>query len=413
MALIGGLILNIMPCVLPVLTLKLYGLVEQADSSDQEKRRAGLAYTAGILASFWALAASVWAARTAFGVDVSWGFQFQYPGYVAALATVVWLFGLNLFGVFELPSVGASQADELAGREGPVGYFFNGVFATLVATPCSAPFLGSATAFAFSQPTWALVLIFTAIGLGLALPFLLVAFVPAAYRLLPQPGAWMESFKQLLGFTLVGTAVWLVDVLGAEIGADRLTGFLVFLVFASLGAWIFGRWGGPAETSSRKLASLAAGVAVAGIGGWSWLDLQLAEAATCDDGAVSADVQLDYASHIPWQAFHDKRVEALAGRTLFLDFTADWCVSCKVNEKTILETQRVRDVFAKHKVVPLQADFTRQDPQIKAWLDRYHRAGVPMYLVVPPSGVADAILLPEVITPDMVSDAIEAAAKKG
>ena len=291
-----------------------------------------------------------------------------------------------------------------------MGYFFTGVFATLVATPCSAPFLGTAIAFAFQAPTPLLFLAFTAIGLGLASPFLIIAWVPAAYRLLPRPGAWMEAFKQLLGFTLMGTTVWLFDVLGAQVGPDGATGFLGFLVFVSIGAWVFGRWGGLAAEPVEQLRALAAGAVIAALGGWWLLDLTPAEAATCDDGAVvSADLSFDH--EIPWQPFHEQRVAALAGRTLFLDFTADWCVSCKVNERTVLESQAVRDAMGRLKVVPLKADWTRRDAIISAWLERHQRAGVPMYLVIPPSGVEQAILLPEVITPDMVIEALDRAAK--
>ena len=409
LGLVGGLILNVMPCVLPVLMLKLYGLVEQTDMTDAGRRQAGVLYTAGILASFLVLALGVWAARAVLGLEVGWGFQFQWPGYVAALASVVFLFGLNLFGVFEIPAFGLERADALGSREGPLGFFFTGVFATLVATPCSAPILGAATAFAFQAPTAVLVLVFLAIGLGLAAPFLLVAWVPAFFRVLPQPGAWMETLKQGLGFTLLGTTVWLIDVLGAQVGPDRLTGFLVFLLFLAAGAWIFGRFGGAAESARRQLVSLGGAAALVTIGGGPWLDLRLDDAATCDDGAVVAADALDFSAAVPWQPFREDRLAALAGHTVFIDFTADWCVSCKVNERTVLETDAVRAAFAKHGVVPLQADWTRKDDVIAAWLSRYGRAGVPLYLVVPPSGVAKAVALPEVITPSMVITAIEDA----
>lgn len=405
LALLGGLILNVMPCVLPVLTLKLYGLVEQRDLSARDKRTAGLAYTAGILVSFWALAAAVWGARTFLGGDVGWGFQFQYPEYVAGLATVVFLFGLSLFGVFELPAIGAGSADELAGREGPMGYFFTGVFATLVATPCSAPFLGTAIAFAFQAPTALLFVIFTAIGLGLASPFLFVAFVPAAYRVLPKPGAWMEGFKQLLGFSLLATTLWLVDVLAAQIGADRAVSFLAFLLITAIGAWVFGRFGGVAASLAEQGRALVAGTLVAVAGGWMFLDLAMAAPEVCDDGAVATE--LSYAEHIPWQPFSEDRLGKLAGKPVFIDFTADWCVSCKVNEQTVLETAAVRERLQKHGAVALKADWTRKDPVISRWLERFERAGVPLYLVVSPKGEIEA--LPEVITPGMVTDALDKA----
>jgi thiol:disulfide interchange protein DsbD len=404
---LGGLILNVMPCVLPVLMLKLYSLIEQGGISDREKRVAGLAYTGGILVSFWVLGVAVLLMRT-FGTEVGWGFQMQEPGYVAALATLVFVFALSLFGVFEIPAFGVESAHELGDREGVGGYFFTGVFATLVATPCSAPILGAATAFAFSAPTPVLFLVFTSIGVGLAFPFLLVAFVPAAYKVLPQPGGWMESFKQLLGFTLIATTLWLVGVLMGLIGADRAFWFLAFLTTVALGAWVFGHFAGVAAEGRRQLQALGVALGVTMLGGWTFLDLEMAEDVSCDDGSLAEN--LDFSHEIPWQDFSEDRVAALEGKTVFVDFTADWCVSCKANERTILETQSVRGVMDKLGVVPLKADWTRRNETITQWLNRYDRVGVPMYLIIPPKGVGGAFTLPEVITPSMVTEALTKAA---
>lgn len=407
LAFLGGLLLNVMPCVLPVLTLKLYSLVEQTDITAAEQRRAGTFYTLGILASFWALAGTILVLRLAFGIEVDWGFQFQYPPYVAALATVVFAFGLSLFGVFEIPAFGVNSASEAAAKEGPAGYFFTGVFATLLATPCSAPFLGTAIAYAFTAPTPVLIGIFTLVGLGLAAPFLVIAFVPAAYALLPKPGAWMEAFKQLLGFTLVGTTVWLIDVLIAQVGADRAVGFMAFLVFVALACWVFGRWGGLGATGRAQLAAALGAMGIAGVAGVGLVDLQLAEAAACDSGEVRTD--LSFTEEIPWQPFSEARVAALRGRPIFVDFTADWCLTCKVNERAILDTAGVRRAMAEHGVVPLKADWTRRDPTITEWLRRFGKAGVPFYLVLPASPDAEPIALPEVITQDLVIQALAGA----
>lgn len=406
LAFLGGLILNIMPCVLPVLTLKLYSLIEQVDVTRSEQRTAGMAYTAGILASFVGLAAVAIGLRTALGSNIGWGFQMQYPSYVAGLITVVFALGLSLFGVFEIPAMGVNTASSAGSKEGPVGYFFTGVFATLLATPCSAPILGTATAFALSASAPEMIAIYSAIGLGLAAPFLLIAFVPALYRVLPRPGPWMETFKQLLGFSLVATAIWLLSVLGAQIGVDRLIGFVSFLAFVAAGCWIYGRFGGVAATAGRQVVAAAAGLALAALGGFWFVDLAFADD-TCDDGTVVASTELDFDSHIPWQPFSEDRVQKLAGTPVFIDFTAEWCISCKVNEKTILETRTVRDAMAKHGVVPLKADWTRQDETISAWLNRYGKAGVPFYLVIPAEG--DPIPLGEVITPGGVIEALEKA----
>jgi len=405
LGLFGGLILNVMPCVLPVLTLKLYSLIEQNDTHAADKKIAGVAYSAGIIASFWALAMAILVLRWWFGVQASWGFQMQYPPYVAGLATLVFLFGLSLFGVFEIPALGAAQADEVSDREGPAGYFLTGVFATLLATPCSAPFLGTATVFALQAPAAELLAIFSSIGLGLASPFLVIAFFPTLYRLMPQPGEWMEWFKQLLGFTLIATAVWLIGVLQSQVGPDAASYYLWFLAICSFAAWIYGRWGGLAESRLRQAIVFSGAALLSACSGYALLDLDYAEEATCDDGAVAET--LDFTHEIPWQAFSDERVANLAGSPIFIDFTADWCVTCKFNERTILDTQAVREAMDTMGVVPLKADFTRMDPKIQVWLDRYKKAGVPFYLVLPATG--DPIALPEVITQEMVIDALRRA----
>jgi len=407
LAFVGGLILNVMPCVLPVLTLKLYSLVEQADITPKERHTAAVAYSVGILVSFWALAASVVGARVVLGVDLGWGSQFQYPGYVAALTTLVFGFGLSLFGVYEIPAFGVATAADASGREGVVGYFFTGVFATLLATPCSAPFLGTAVAFAFSAPTLQLVAIFSSIGLGLAAPFLVIAFIPQLFAWMPRPGEWMDWFKQVLGFSLVATTIWLVDVLGAQIGPDRQTWFLVYLMCVAIAAWIYGRWGGVLSDRRQHALALAAAAATIGLAGWRFVDLSFAEAPDCDT-TVERD-GLSFAEEIPWQPFSAAAVDTLAGTPVFVDFTADWCVTCKVNERTVLETATVRDAMAQAGVVPLKADWTVRDPEITEWLQRFGKAGVPFYLVIPADRSRPMVALPEVVTPDLVAQAVSAA----
>jgi len=404
LAFLGGMLLNIMPCVLPVLTMKLYSLVEQKDVSASDRRVAGIAYSAGIVFSFLGLAVAVVVLRLSFGQDVLWGFQFQYPAYVAALAALVWLFGLSLFGVFEVPALGANQAAEASAREGSAGYFLTGVFATLLATPCSAPFLGTGMGFAFSLPTAGILLFFAVAGLGLAAPFLVIALVPALFRFLPRPGAWMDTFKQLMGFTLVATTLWLVDVLVGQVGADRGIAFLAVLLFLSLGSWTFGRWGGPTETGARQVMAFVMALLISGLGAYFFLDLEMAEAEPSSSSALSTE--LDFSESMPWQAFSEERLAELEGTTVFVDFTADWCLTCKVNEKTILETEKVRSAMRDLGVVPLKADWTRRDPVITRWLQRYGKAGVPFYLVVPADRGLDNIPLPEVITGDGVIAAL-------
>lgn len=409
LAFFGGVLLNIMPCVLPVLTLKLYSLVGQGEISDRERQTAGVAYSAGIIASFLALATVVIGLRSVMDIQVGWGFQFQYPGYVAILATIVFVFGLSLFGVFEIPAVGADAASKTAhGKEGIAGYFLTGVFATLLATPCSAPFLGTGMGFALSLPPAGILLFFGLAGLGLAAPFLLIAFVPVLYRFLPRPGEWMITFKQVLGFSLIATTVWLIDVLGAQVGRDGMTGYLAFLTFVGFGAWLFGRYGSAIETGARQIGVFAAAVALSAFGGWRFLHLDFAPAEGGAPTALQAE-GLDFSEHIPWQAFSEARVDELAGKTVFIDFTAEWCLTCKVNEKTVLSSETVRGAMKAQGVVPLKADWTRRDEVITRWLQRYGRAGVPFYLVIPADRSAAPIPLPEVITPDIVLTALRDA----
>ncbi len=409
LALVGGAILNIMPCVLPVLTLKLYSVVGQQDITASDRRNAGLAYTGGVVASFLVLASAVILLRTVFQLPVGWGFQFQYPEYVAALATLVFVFGLSLFGIFEVPAFGANKAASASAKEGLGGHFLTGVFTTLLATPCSAPFLGTGMGFAFSLPSAGVLLFFGVAGLGLASPFLLIAFVPGLMRFLPRPGAWMETFKQLMGFTLVATTVWLVDVYGGLVGPDGVTGFLAFLLAIGLGAWAFGRYGGPTESGQRQVGTFATVAVFSSMVGWQFLDFAIPEAEACATATTQTSGSLEFAEHVPWQPFTEARVDELAGATVFIDFTADWCLTCKVNERTVLETQTVRDGMKASGVVPLKADWTRRDETITRWLQQYGRAGVPFYLVVPADRTQPPIPLGEVITPDSVLAAFAAA----
>ena len=406
-AFFGGALLNIMPCVLPVLTLKLFGLVEQSDITPREQKIAGIAYSSGIVASFLALALFVVILQTAFGLNIGWGFQFQYPAYVIALATIVFVFGLSLLGVFEVPTIGANKANEMSNKSGWLEYFMIGVFATLLATPCSAPFLGTGIGFAFTLPAWGIFAFFAIAGLGLASPFLVVAFYPPFFKILPQPGAWMDTFKQLMGFTLIGTTVWLIDVLGAQTGIEGTTGFLIFLVFVSLSAWIFGKWGSVMETGARQLQMFGLGILVSGAAGFFFLKTDFAE--TGAPREVADINQLDFSEEMPWQPFSDAAITKLREekKAIFIDFTADWCLSCKVNEKNVLETETVRNALKEKGVVPVKADWTRRDEEISTWLKRYGKAGVPFYLIIGSDGKAHP--LPEVLTTGIVLDALEKA----
>ena len=405
LAFFGGMLLNIMPCVLPVLSLKLFSLIEQSDITSRKQKMAGLSYSAGIISSFLVLAIGVIILQSSFGLNVGWGFQFQYPGYVIGLATIVFVFGLSLLGVFEVPAIGANKASEMSQKEGWLEYFMIGVFATLLATPCSAPFLGTGIGFAFTLPPAGILLFFSVAGLGLAFPFLLVAFVPAFFKFLPEPGAWMDTFKQIMGFTLMATTVWLIDVLGAQTGMVGVTGFLSFLTVVGISCWIFGTWGSIIASKKSQINSFLAAIALSTAAGFFFLTTEFAEPDVAAE--LSASDTLDFSSEVPWQPFSDDNIAALKAdnKAIFIDFTADWCLSCKVNEKNVIETETVRTAMQDKNIVPVKADWTRRDDAISRWLKEYGKAGVPFYLFIDAKGNAHP--LPEVLTTGILLDAFD------
>jgi suppressor for copper-sensitivity B len=378
---LGGLILNLMPCVLPVLSLKVFGLVKSAGQGRAHVTRAALATSAGILASFWGLAAAAIAARAA-GSAVGWGVQFQQPAFVAFLAVVVVVFCLNLWGVFEIPL--PARLARLAGSaqgDGVAGHFSSGLFATLMATPCSAPFLGTAVSFALGQPPATVVAVFTAVGAGMALPYLLLAARPGAARWLPRPGAWMDTLKGFMGFLLAGTAVWLFYVLSAQLAPERLAFVQLALLLLALFAWTRHRVPGPAAKRAAAFAMLGAAA----------LALWVASGAAPAAGERSARAAEDDAgpgrlvTWVPWDA---ARAEALArdGRLVFVDVTADWCFTCKVNERLAIETDPTAAAFARHQVVAMKADWTTRDDRIAEYLASFGRYGIPFYVLYRPAG---------------------------
>jgi thiol:disulfide interchange protein/DsbC/DsbD-like thiol-disulfide interchange protein len=403
-AAVGGLLLNIMPCVLPVISLKVLGFVHQAGNRSGRTRLLGLMFAAGVLVSFWLLVAGVWALR-ATGEQIGWGFQFQSPGFVVTMSVVVLVFAMSLFGVFEI------EAPQLSGSavrgDGRAGAFFHGMLATVLATPCTAPFLGTALGFAFTQPLPVLFFTFTAAALGLALPYVLLAWNPAWLRWVPRPGMWMIRFKQAMGFVLLATVVWLLSILGAQLGPEGVVWSLAFLLIVAFAVWMVGH--APARTSRSLRAAWGLAAAVVAIGGYVWaleIELRWREpiAATLNDVSSSPGA-------VRWERFSlaDLRERVERGETVFIDFTAAWCWSCKVNERTVLASSSVQDRIRELRVTQVRADWTNRNPEITRLLAKFGRVGVPFYVVFPARRLTEPIGLSEVITPASVIDALDRA----
>jgi thiol:disulfide interchange protein DsbD len=393
-AFIGGLLLNLMPCVFPVLGIKVLGFVEHAHGKPRVMRVQGLIYTLGVLVSFLALAGLMLALRAG-GTQLGWGFQLQSPVVVTLLAALFFLLALNLSGVFEWGAFAQSLTANLSAQGRYADAFLSGVLASVVATPCTAPFMGAAVGFTLAHGPVLSLAVFLMLGAGMALPVLLLAMFPALLARLPKPGPWMETFKQVLAFPLYATVVWLAWVLGALGGIDAIFALLAGLVLIAMGAWLYGRW---RHASSRWQPALALVLAATGVAvAWPG-PVQPA-------GTEAAPVAR--AGELPWQAWSPEKVAELtaSGRSVFVDFTAAWCVTCQVNKRIALHNDAVMQAFAARGLVPLKADWTRQDPRITAALAALGRNAVPVYAIYTP-GTAAPRLLPEVLTPALVLDEI-------
>jgi thiol:disulfide interchange protein DsbD len=409
-AFIGGLILNIMPCVLPVIALKILGFVGESRSDPRHVRKFGLVYALGVLVSFLALAAVVIGVKSA-GHHAGWGMQFGSPVFVVCLTTLVMLVALNLFGVFEVTLGGRAlnAAGGLASKHGAAGAFFNGVLATVLATPCTAPFLSIALGFAFAQKAPVILLMFLAVGVGLAAPYVVLSWNPAWLKFLPKPGAWMEKFKIAMGFPMLATAVWLFNLAAGSYGKPVLW-LGVFLVMVAFAAWIFGEFVQRGRT--RKGLALVIALILL-IGGYAYAlenQLRWREPMTASDTTGSLK---ESAEGIDWQRWNPEAV-AIAradGYPVLVDFTADWCLTCQVNKKTSIEIPSVRAKLKSMNAVALLGDYTRFPDNITTELNRFSRAGVPLVLVYPKDAAAPPIVLPEILTPGIVLNALDRAAR--
>jgi thiol:disulfide interchange protein DsbD len=399
-ALVGGLILNLMPCVFPVLSLKVLGFA-RTGADRRAQRVGGLAYTAGVVLSFVALAGLLLALRAG-GEQLGWGFQLQQPAVVAALAALFTLIGLNLAGVFEFGSVLPSSWAGAQARHPVADHFLTGVLAVAVASPCTAPFMGASLGAAITMPTVQALAVFAALGLGMALPYLAASAWPALARALPRPGVWMQHFKSLMAFPMFATVVWLVWVLGAQVGIDGAVALLGLLVVLAFVAWAIGSptLGPRARGGFGAVALLLLAAALA----WALPSLHQ------DPGAGGAAPGVRAAAADDrWQPWSAERVAQgqAEGRTVFVDYTAAWCVTCQFNKRTTLAAADVKAAFDAKNVLLLRADWTRRDPAITAQLTQYGRSGVPVYAVYTP-GVARPRLLSEILSVDEVLGAIGA-----
>jgi len=403
-AFVGGLILNLMPCVFPVLGIKIMGFVNQSGSDKTKVIQHGLAFTAGVLISFWLLAGLLLFLRAG-GSKLGWGFQLQSPAFVFGMAVFLLIFALNLSGLFEVGLSATGAGAELQSKEGLGGSFFTGALATLVATPCSAPFLAPALGAALSLAAFESILVFTAIAVGLALPYLLLSIFPQAIKLLPRPGAWMETFKQFMAFPLYATVGWLLWVLAGQTQGDdnALLNIAFAFVLVAMAAWAYGRFGQAFGKPVRQNIgrALATVFFVSGLWlGWP----QEAKAAP-----VAGQTVTELAD---WEKWSPAAVEAAlaAGRPVYVDFTARWCATCQTNKKIVFASQEVTDAFLQKKVVRLKADWTNRDATITEALAKWNRSAVPFNLIYWP-GKKEPIILPELLTPGVVLEHLAKAEK--
>jgi thiol:disulfide interchange protein DsbD len=402
LALLGGLILNLMPCVFPVLSIKALSLLNHAHQTRLQARLHGLVYTLGVLASF-ALLGAVLIVLKAGGAQIGWGFQFQSPPFVLAAAYLMFAVGLSLSGVFSVGGSVAGIGSSLAARSGYSGSFFTGVLATIVATPCTAPFMGGALGYALTQPPAELMAVFLSLGFGLALPYLLLSNWPLLQRCLPRPGRWMERVKEVLAFPMYAAAVWLVWVLAQQAGSNAIAIALGGMVVIAFAAWLFETTRSGSTLARRSGAGVAA-LAVAGAlaGGYLGVKADSADTTRMTDSASAEKISLPYTA---------ERLQALRtrGEPVFVNLTAAWCITCLVNERVALSKSSVVEAFRKAGITYLKGDWTNQDRQITRQLAAFGRSGVPLYVFYPHGVDAGPVVLPQLLTPEIVLAAVSSS----
>jgi thiol:disulfide interchange protein/DsbC/DsbD-like thiol-disulfide interchange protein len=388
LAFVGGLILNLMPCVFPVLGIKILGFVNQAGADRRKVTLHGLVFTSGVLVSFWILA-GILAILRAGGSHLGWGFQLQSPAFVFGLAAAMLAFALNMSGVFEFGLTATGFGSSLQSKSGLIGSFLTGALATVAATPCAAPFLAPALGAALALSPLQSFTIFTVIGIGLSTPYLLLSAFPAAVKVLPRPGAWMETFKQAMAFPLYATVAYLVWVLAGQLPEGGFLSSLFGLVLVAMGVWFYGRWHAPGASPGRARFGSAACVILLAAGAWAGWPTPAAP------------------TDIVWDKWSQESVDTLRAdnRIVYVDFTARWCATCQANERLVFRSNDVLHTFRDKHIATLKGDWTNKDPLITAELAKYNRAAVPFNVLWLP-GRADPVILPEILTPSVVLDAI-------
>jgi thiol:disulfide interchange protein DsbD len=400
-AFVGGLLLNLMPCVFPVLSVKILGFAKQGGDDERTIRRHGLVFGVGVLVSFWVLAGALLALRAA-GSEIGWGFQLQSPLFVALMTMLFFGIGLNLLGVFEIGNqiMNWGGRMERSANDTYSGSFLSGVLATVVATPCTAPFMGAALGVALTLSAAGSLLVFTALGAGMAAPYVALSMTPSLLQRLPKPGAWMETLKQVLAFPMFAAAVWLLWVFGQQTGPSGMALLLFGLLLLSLAGWMLGRWSAlQSSTRTRVITRTVAVLSLIGALVVSVMGTQSARPANAASTATTQDAE--------WQAFSPETVEQLRaeGRPVFIDFTAAWCLTCQVNKRTALSSAAVQQAAREKNVALVRADWTNRDPAITRALESHGRSGVPVYVLYKGDG-SEPELLPEILTEQIVLDAL-------
>ncbi len=405
LAFLGGMILNLMPCVLPVLSIKVLHLISDAHSHARKTWVNGLWYTLGVSTAFWILACLLIVLRSA-GAAIGWGFHLQSPLIVSSLALLFVALGLNLLGVFEIGLVmtrlGSKEITTHKGSQG-LRHFWSGILATVVATPCTAPFMGTALGLALTAETYVTLLIFTFLGLGMAFPLLLITLIPGLQKVLPKPGLWMERFKQILGFPLLATALWLTTVLLGQWPIEGIVYFFISVLVMAFGLWIYGTWGQTLEKSKSRLFARLLTIFLLGLTIYLIVQTDRDHRFKQNDskgiGALS-----NQKLKIGWENYSPIEVEKALqnGEAVFIDYTADWCLSCKVNERVALHSEKVKKAFDSLAVRQFVADWTNRNETITASLAQFGRAGVPLYIYYPAGEAKNPRILPSLLTPDIV-----------